>query len=115
MLKQEEIKKLVADGKDIYLIVVYCKDGGIHLMPEASKEDAWKDLLKMRRDPATCNRMAATTISKRSAASFGDGKIFGAPKSLDVMQLTDKQFINACAAADIASCEPDPDEDPGEY
>ena len=89
------IEELIKSGQDVYMMVVYCKDGGIHLLPCCSKEACYKNLLKMRLDPKCVERMEATTISKKSAASFGDGKIFGSPKSLDVMALTDKQFANA--------------------
>jgi len=103
MLTQKDIEKMIKEGKDIYLAIVYCKDCTIHVMPTASKEDAFRYLLKMRGRPETAERMAATTISKRAGATYGDGKIFGAPKSLDVMQLTEKQFANACAAAKITT------------
>lgn len=89
------IQEIIARGEDVYIMVVYCKDGGIHLLPCSSKEKCYTNLLKMRNDPKCFERMEATTIVKRSAASFGDGKIFGTPKSLDVMALSDKQFENA--------------------
>lgn len=103
---KKKIQDAVAAGQDIYMAVVYCHDGTIHLLPEPSKEDAYRVLLKMRADPNCLDRIAATTIAKRSAAGFGDGKIFGSPKSLDVMSLTEKQF---CAAYDKYVGTPDQD------
>lgn len=90
------IKQLIDKGEDIYIMVVYCHDGGIHLLPCCSKDECYKNLLSMRADPKCSERISSTTIVKRSAASFGDGRIFGTPKSLDVMSLSDKQFENAC-------------------
>lgn len=104
---KKKILDAVAAGQDIYMAVVYCTDGSIHLLPEPDKESAYRVLLRMRVDPKCCERIAGTTIAKRSAAGFGDGKIFGSPKSLDVMQLSEKQFENM-----YAKYVGDPDGDP---
>ena len=99
---RESAKKAIEAGKDVYLMVVYCSDGGIHLLPCGSKEEAWRNLLRMRRDRKCAPRIVRTTISKKSAASFGDGKIFGSPDSLDVMSMSDKRFAAALERAGIA-------------
>ena len=93
---KKSVIEAIKRGEDIYLMVVYCHDGGIHMLPCGSKEICYTNLLKMRADPKCCERIAATTIVKRGAAAFGDGMLFGHPKSLDVMSLSEKQFENAC-------------------
>ncbi|MBQ0142018.1 MAG: hypothetical protein KBT06_04340 [Prevotellaceae bacterium] len=94
-MKTKEILDAAAAGQEIYLAVVYCTDLSIHIMPALTKEQAFAKLLKMRLSPKCRDRMMATTIAKRSAQGFNEGKVFGSPKSLDVMQLTDKQFEKA--------------------
>lgn len=91
-MMKKKIQDAVAAGSDIYLAVVYSKDGSIHLLPEPDRDSAYRVLLTLRGDPQWSDRIEATTIAKRGAAGFNEGKIFGSPKSLDVMQLSEKQF-----------------------
>ena len=78
------------EGSNIqYFAVVYCKPGyknSVHLLPCPSKEACLEKLRAMRDDPETSKRILATTVIKRDMSNFKDGKIFGCPKSLDVMQ-----------------------------
>ena len=69
-----------------YFAVVYSPDGTIHLWPGKSKEACLDKLRHMKEDLRVCDRMEATTVIKRDMSNFKDGKIFGCPKSLDVLR-----------------------------
>lgn len=80
----------MAEEKKIqYFAVVYTNDAWgntIHLWPGDSQEDCLNKLREMKEDPRILERMEATTVIKRDMSNFKDNKIFGCPKSLDVMQ-----------------------------
>lgn len=70
-----------------YFGVVYCKDGTIHLTPlQDTQQDCLDTLRFWLEDPRCYERVEATTVIKREMDNFKNGKIFGNPKSLDVMQ-----------------------------
>ena len=69
-----------------YFGVVYCNDGTIHLIPGDTQEQCLERLAMMTNSPRTLQRMESTTVIKRDMSNFKEGKIFGCPKSLDVIQ-----------------------------
>ncbi len=69
-----------------YFAVVYCYDGTIHLWKGDTQQKCLDILRRMREDPDVGCRMESTTVIKRNMSNFKEGKIFGCPKSLDVMQ-----------------------------
>ena len=74
------------ENKNIrYFAVVYCYDGTVHLAPGSTQEECLERLRDMKLNPKTIERMEATTVIKRDMNNFKDDKIFGCPKSLNVM------------------------------
>lgn len=77
----------MGETKEIkYFAVVYCFDGTIHLWKGNTQEQCLNILRKMKKDPDVACRMESTTVIKRDMSNFKDNKIFGCPKSLDVMR-----------------------------
>ena len=75
-----------------YFGVVYCHDGTVHLTkPQDTQQECLDKLKSWIEDPRCYERVAATTVIKREMDNFKDGRIFGNPKSLDIMR--DKKFI----------------------
>ncbi len=69
-----------------YFAVVYCTDGTIHLEPKDTQKECLEKLKKMSEDPRVRKRMACTTVIKREMNNFKEGRIFGNPKSLNVIK-----------------------------
>lgn len=79
----------MAEKNEQYFGVVYQTPefkNAISLLPRDSKEECLEALRELRDDPKVHDRIAATTVIKRDMSNFKDGRIFGCPKSLDVMQ-----------------------------
>ena len=69
-----------------YFAVIYCKDGTIHLCPGDSQEECLNKLKKVSGYNKVKERMSATTVIKRDMSNFKEGRIFGCPKSLNIVK-----------------------------
>ncbi len=79
------------DKKIKYFAVVYCYDGTIHLWPGNTQEECLEKLREMKDHMDVFERMESTTVIKRDMSNFKDNKIFGCPKSLNVMLESSKR------------------------
>lgn len=66
-----------ADADSKYFLVVYCKDGTIHLWPGDSKQDCLLKLADMLTNEKIVGRYKDSTVIKRDMSNFKDGLIFG--------------------------------------
>lgn len=69
-----------------YFGVAYLKDGTIHLTKPHETQEECLNILYELKESEWGDRVESTTVIKRDMEKFPDGKIFGSPKSLDVMQ-----------------------------
>lgn len=70
-----------------YFGVVYLKNGAVYITkPRDTQQECLDKMKSWVEEPACREEVAATTVIKREMDNFKDGKIFGTPKSLDVMQ-----------------------------
>lgn len=67
----------VSTGNFKYYLVIYCKDGTIHLWPGDSKQVCLEKLADMLTSPDIVARYENSTIIKRDMSNFKDGLIFG--------------------------------------
>lgn len=69
-----------------YFGVIYFKDGFIGMCPGDSQAECLEELKKAVSKEKFKNRVLSTTVIKRNMDNFKDGKIFGCPKSLNVVK-----------------------------
>lgn len=68
---------MMEEDKYKYFLVIYCKDGTIHLWPGSSKQDCLEELAGMLAQEEVQKRYDCSTIIKRDMSNFKDGLIFG--------------------------------------
>ena len=70
-----------------YFGVVYLKNGATYITkPRDTQQECLDKLRSWLEEPQFHEEAAGTTVIKREMDNFKDGKLFGSPKSLDIMQ-----------------------------
>ena len=60
-----------------YYLVVYCKDGTMHLWPGKDYDACYNKLKKMMNNDKTSPKIKASTIIKRDTSNYREGFMFG--------------------------------------